>query len=119
MWKRLRSYWPLILILYVHTWIAGWISHDRELRTRATSLWNRHVEWEQRAEAYHEPKPSRPRYLPGGAKTGVSWCVPILPGVLLANSHYVVVPMYGKGGYKVVMYYGWGSREVLFAGWVS
>jgi hypothetical protein len=50
---------------------------------------------------------------------GVSWCVPILPGVLLANSHYVVGPLYGKGGYKLVFYYGWDSREVVLAGWMS
>jgi len=29
----------------------------------------------------------------GGPEVGVDWCVPILPGVLLADSYYVIAPL--------------------------
>lgn len=46
---------------------------------------------------------------PGGPRYGVSWCFPVLPGVLLADSHYTLGPLGGRGGVKVVLYYGVGS----------
>jgi hypothetical protein len=51
---------------------------------------------------------------------GVDWCVPLLPGVLLADSYYSVGPLYARGGVKIVVWYGVGSLEgPLIWGWLT
>ncbi len=58
--------------------------------------------------------------LSDGPNTSVAWCFPVVPGVLIANSSYVIGPLYGRGGVKVVIFYGFGSFElVTVSGWVS
>lgn len=55
-----------------------------------------------------------------GPRTRVHWCQPVAPGFLLAHSEYVVGPLYGRGGIKIVFYYGFGSIELaMIAGWVA
>lgn len=48
----------------------------------------------------------------GGPTSGVRWCVPVLPGVLLADSYYCVGPLCAAGGVKIVLYDGLGPVEV-------
>ncbi len=50
----------------------------------------------------------------------MDWCFPLLPGVLITNSWYQCGPLFGKGGVKLVLYYGVGSMEILtMNGWIS
>ena len=52
--------------------------------------------------------------------TGVKWCVPLLPGVLLVDSYSVISPSSGSGGVKVVVYYGTGAVVVCeLWGWLA
>jgi len=118
--------WLLVTVLsgcYLATWIGGWVSHAREIETRAWRTWNdatsRNREMERLAAA------SQPHHGPielckGGPHTGVGWCFPILPGVLVADSYYTVGPLWAAGGVKLVLFYGFGSTElVTIFGWVS
>ena len=48
----------------------------------------------------------------------VDWCIPLLPGVLLADSSYHIGPLWAAGGPKLVVYYGFGTFEIpLPVGW--
>jgi hypothetical protein len=113
----------LILFLYLLTWGGGWRSHAHELRDRAQRYWTeanqRDVTMSRLAASrgfQHQPI----ELLPGGPVTNVDWCVPVLPGVLIADSSYRVAPLWGKGGVKVVLFYGAGSVElVTLWGWIS
>ncbi len=118
--KRVRA---IVVSAYLVTWIGGWYSHvcemsgvARRLYTRAEANNAQLIEWERQG---HEK--TRPiELLPGGPKSVVNWCVPILPGVLLADSHYVVGPVFAKGSTKIVFYYGVGSSTFLeLWGWIS
>jgi hypothetical protein len=42
----------------------------------------------------------------------VNWCIPVLPGVLLADSSISQGPLSAEGGVKIVIYYGVGSVEI-------
>jgi hypothetical protein len=57
----------------------------------------------------------------GGPWAEVHWCVPILPGLLIADSDYAIGRLYGRGGIKLVLFYGNGSKELCFisSGWSS
>lgn len=55
-----------------------------------------------------------------GPTTGVNWCIPLLPGVLLADSYEVLGPLHGRGMAKIVFYYGVGSVVICeLWGWIS
>jgi hypothetical protein len=116
----------VLLFLYLLTWVGGWLTHARELEARAHRYWNeaaaRDREMEQFAAAEGLPRPTGriPHLREGGPVTHVDWCFPLLPGILVADSWYVVGPLYGKGGVKLVVYYGVGSVElVTLVGWIS
>jgi hypothetical protein len=56
----------------------------------------------------------------GGPEAGVNWAVPLLPGVLLADSSEVFGPLNGHGGAKVLLYYAGGTIVVCeLWGWLS
>src|SRR5436309_1338391 len=38
-WKRLLAY--IVVLLYVVTWVGGWISHDRAVKARAEDSYER------------------------------------------------------------------------------
>jgi hypothetical protein len=56
----------------------------------------------------------------GCPATGVKWCFPILPGILLADSYEFLGPLNAKGTVKIVLFYGTGSVVLcdLF-GWIA
>jgi hypothetical protein len=115
-----------IATLYLVTWIGGWISHSGELASRARRYWNQAAakerEMDQLAVTQGLPRPSSsvPYVNKRGPASRVEWCVPLLPGVLLTDSWYVVGPLYGKGGVKLVLFYGVNSAEfVTLWGWIS
>jgi hypothetical protein len=92
-----------------------------ELNARAQRYWAdaaaRDRVWEQYAVS--QQVSYNPVARPEGPITHVDWCFPLLPGILVSDSSYVVGPLYGKGGVKVVLYYGIGSVELLMWGWIS
>jgi len=57
---------------------------------------------------------------PEGPASDVNWCLPLLPGVLLADSAYFIGPIYAKRTTKIVVYYGVGSFTALeLWGWIT
>lgn len=111
-------------MLYAITWVGGWISHQRSLLAHARHLYEE-AQSSEREEAVHykqEGSMYQPRRITrdGGPIASVSWCFPVLPGVLLADSHYVVGPLYGRGGISIILYYGVGSYQLgPIGGWIS
>ncbi|HEV3144100.1 MAG TPA: hypothetical protein VGZ47_09475, partial [Gemmataceae bacterium] len=98
-------------------------SHARNLEAKA---WARYRQVQAHAAQWAANEPDGEEILAyyrvreGGPKTGVKWCVPVLPGVLLADSYKVIGPLNGSGGVKVVLYYGIDSVEVCtLYGWIS
>ena len=52
--------------------------------------------------------------------TGVNWCIPLLPGILLADSYEVLSPLNARGTAKLVLYYGLASVVICeLWGWIS
>jgi hypothetical protein len=116
--KRLRRWLCLsaLALLYALTWIGGRRSHARELQNRAQADWAAANALNQKAAhaAAHDGR-SLPvvELRPGGPVAKIAWCVPVFPGLLFADSYYAVGPLWGTGGPKLVLFYGWGSVEVF------
>lgn len=116
----------ILVVSYLVTWAGGWRAHSREMASRATYLYQRvesekarFLEW-QREGLVAADEVYSTELLPGGPKSIVNWCLPILPAVLLADSEYVVGPLYGSGSAKIVLYTGAGSVTLLeLWGWRS
>jgi hypothetical protein len=115
--------WLTVVLLYAATWLGGRSSHARDLETAA---WAKHRRAQERnaEELAQEPPGSEvPVYLrlrEGGPVTSLNWCIPLLPGVLLVDSDEVIGPLYGRGGVKIVLYYGTGSWVVCHLyGWIA
>ena len=121
--KRLWVSALTLALLYAVTWVGGWISYARELHDRTEAGYSamRHADEAEEAAALRAGvKPHRPSVHPDGPKSGVYWCIPLLPGVLLANSHESIGPLYGQGGTYIVVYYGFGCKKVcMLAGWLA
>jgi hypothetical protein len=114
----------ILALSYAATWAGGWITHSREIEARAARMYSRAQKRDRETAEVFQREGLGPykatRLRKGGPSSGVSWCFPLLPGVLLADSWYVVGPLWGKGGMKLVVYYGFGAREVVFLwGWIS
>ena len=108
-WRRKRLLFS-ILVAYAITWIGGWHFHRQEISIEAQRLYDRAMarNVESKDTGGYEIELRR-----GGPQHGVDWCIPILPGVLLADSFYAVGPIYGKGGVKFVLFYGFGTVTLL------
>jgi hypothetical protein len=113
-------------LLYLVTWVGGWCSHSKSIRSEAERIYRDAFEQMKReAEAVYQQE-GRPLEAaefplhPDGPVAWVTWCFPIAPGILIAESGYGVGPLWGQGGIKVVLYYGLDSREIgLISGWIS
>jgi hypothetical protein len=112
-----RKQWPAIIwiLLYTGTWAGGWTSHAANLRVQAEASY-RMIE-RNNQEMEMQAQPGAERFHPielrkGGPTSGVNWCVPVLPGILIADSYYVAGPLHASGGIKIVVYYGFGSSEL-------
>jgi hypothetical protein len=120
--RRKRLLWLLIL-LYAVTWVGGWITYVRDVDASTWASYRnaqkRNTEW----QAAEPPGAEVPIYLElreGGPAAGVDWCLPVFPGVLLADSYQVLGPLNGRGGAKLVLYYGTGTVVVCeLWGWRS
>jgi len=120
--QRKRLCWGLVLILYIITWAGGWLTHARDLTSSAWAKY-RLVEGRNAEEQRLWPGGEAPIYdrlREGGPATGVNWAVPLLPGILLADSYEVLGPLIGRGSTKLVLYYGCGTVVVCeLWGWVA
>lgn len=120
--KRRRLILWLLVFLYAVTWIGGWITHARDLDE---SAWVSYRNAQKRSADWQATEPGMevPIFLElrdDGPATGVDWCVPILPGVLLADSYQVIGPLDGRGGVRVVFYYGVDGVVIgQLLGWIS
>jgi hypothetical protein len=123
--KMNKKILAVVVLLYALTWAGGWITHAREIRYRARQMYANAQEHDRRmAERFQKegfgPYDEGSRLSKHGPSAEVSWCIPLLPGVLLADSQYVIGPLWGKGGVKIIFYYGSGAKELVFLwGWIS
>src|SRR5262245_45477848 len=104
--RRRRVFWGTVLLLYAATWVGGWITHAQDLRASAQAQYQRaqtrNREW-MADEAAGEELPIYRRLRDGGPATRVNWCIPLLPGILLADSYQVLGPLNGRGTVKIVL----------------
>jgi hypothetical protein len=122
----MRRRWLLAIIvalLYLATWVGGWITHARQWKAQEQALWER---GEQRVREKEEmalklggpavaaevKEYNKMTHWPDGPKGGVNWCVPLLPGVLLSSTELSVGPLAGCGDLNLVVYYGFGAAIV-------
>lgn len=51
----------------------------------------------------------------------IHWCLPVFPGVLLANSDYSAGMLAGEGGTKLLLYDGFRTPFICWVGrhWIS
>ena len=111
--------WLFILLLYAVTWVGGWITHARDLESSARATYQRGQELNAEWPA-DGPVESHIELREGGPATGVNWCIPLLPGVLLVDSYEVLGPLAARDTGKIVIYYGIGSFEVCdLWGWYA
>ncbi len=110
----------VITLLYAFTWIGGWIIYSRDVaRTTATMYEGVKQRTIQEIEAAKARGASEDELssikLRGhddeGPSSGV-FCVPLLPGILLADKELGLGPMRGYGARYIVFFYGWGSMEL-------
>lgn len=110
-------------MLYAVTWIGGFISHGHAVKVDAQKRYDDAQQRElEEAAWYAQTGSEKPNRITrdGGPIANVNWCFPILPGVLIADSEYIVGPLYGRGGVSIVIYYGVGSLQIgPIAGWIS
>jgi hypothetical protein len=122
--RRLIGFLSVYLVLYVATGIGGFRSHARQLQDKTESQYR---QFEQRFQKAKEEArwvdgiplddPYRWYLHKNGPRSEVNWCVPVAPGLLVADSYSSVGPTVAKGGYKLVLYYGFGSAEFCLSCW--
>ncbi len=125
MLKRKRLYaWTVIILLYIVTWVGGWLSHRQYMRERVKAAYVRTERRNQEMEAEYRKAGMKeedfyinPQLFKDGPESGVDWCFPLLPGLLLAESHRSIGPLARGGDTKVILYYGFGS--VVLCSWIS
>ena len=102
-----------LIALYLVTWIGGYYSYSTSLKNETQ------IRYENAKKAdskYGDLAPGEPVRWPvarageHGPVSGVRWCFPLLPGVLVASSYYYVGQLYGEDGVRFVIFYGYGSR---------
>jgi hypothetical protein len=105
-----------IVLLYLFTWVGGWISHAHNTAVKAQVMWERiDREIKEREAGFPPMKPSAVVYLyrhEGGPRTHIV-AFPLLPGVLAASSEISVGRLNGSGDWQIVVFYGFGSFVLL------
>ncbi len=105
------------VVLYGLTWVGGPARYSQDVKAYAQELYdrvarnNREMAAEMAKEGIEGFKPVRVHE--DGPDCEVKWCVPIFPGVMLADSRYSIGPGWYHQGVYVVVYYGWGTWETL------
>ncbi|MCP4261615.1 MAG: hypothetical protein GY774_29550 [Planctomycetes bacterium] len=114
----------IVILLYAITWLGGHTSHSMNLKKHICQLYLETVlknkKWSEwaRSEGLEEPQPIKLRK--DGPKCEVKWSIPIVPGILLANSYYENGPLWAEGGTKIILYYGFSSKVICYiTKWMS
>ncbi len=117
---RRRGVLIVVVALYAVTWVGGWRSHEREIAAFARHRYDSAISMNAKLAQHASEKGYSIKLRAGGPSSGVEWCIPIVPGLCLANSYYVVGPLYAAGTTKLVLFYGVGSITVCnLAGWYA
>ena len=124
MTKKKKVISIVVVLLYAITWFGGHAAHSRNIREYATKQYNearlKNQKWSDwaRSEGLEEPQPIELRK--DGPMYEVKWSIPIVPGILLANSYYENGPLWAKGGTKIILYYGISSKVICYiTKWMS
>jgi hypothetical protein len=123
--KTKRRIIAFLAVLYAATWLGGWITYSTDTKARARQTYaNAQKRDREMADFYQreglKAYDTSDHLFKEVPRAGVSWCVPLLPGVLLADSGYSIGPLWGRGGVYIVLYYGVGTVEIFWlAGWIS
>ena len=115
--KLARRHSLVVALLYGLTWVGGYYTHKRALSGFAQRLYVEAQDLERKQAALRGgSRITRD----GGPFTRINWCVPVLPGILLADSEYTIGPRYGQGGLSILVYYGVGCLQFgPIIGWIS
>lgn len=115
-----------IILLYFWTWFSGKAYHEKEVSDSAQISYKKaikiHDKLKEVSREYSQKEPEDIYEIihKEGSSSGVEWCFPIFPGVLIADSYKIIGPLWGSGGIKIVLFYGFGTKEVLtINGWIS
>ncbi len=107
----------IVCALYAATWIGGLLVYPRDMALRAEE---EHATASAIDRRRISESKSVPAAFPDGPKTTLRWSVPIAPGLLLVSSDYVIGPLWGHGGIRLVVFYGVGTVETgPLIGWIS
>jgi hypothetical protein len=114
---RTLFYVQLVAALYLGTWVGGCRSYRACVQRQAQTEWESARQMNATAGAfarrcgfcYEDIRPD-------GPVSKVNWCVPLLPGVLLADWDFVVGRLWAKGETMIVLYYGFGTMELVSLG---
>ena len=111
------------LASYAFTWVGGVYSHERTLRNYAQG---QRQEWIDRYQSGHASAlPKGREVLPMKVyyekpRAGIDWAFPILPGLLVTQSWYVVGPLWGEGRIRLMFFYGSGTFDLFSVmRWIS
>ena len=110
-----RKFWFCVIMLYAITWIGGFRLHSSALHKQAQHLYDETRKGEAKANADRKhlgQPPKQADILSGGPVVNVNWCVPVLPGVLIADSEYIIGRLQAAGGVRILIFYGWGLWEI-------
>ena len=108
-----------VAAIYVTTWVGGWITLSREVKASAQQEYEEAQLIFRRMAESQEAQSIR-TVRPGGPSAGVDWCIPLLPGVLLASSSCFIAPLWAHGSTCVILWYGTGTIELIgLWGWIS
>jgi hypothetical protein len=113
----------VLAVLYAVTWIGGWIFHARDLASWAQERYDTQSKRnkDQTVDAFARgEKPFLVELREGGPGTRVNWCLLLAPGLVMADSYYVLGPLSARGSFKLVFFYGFGSVIVCqWGGWIT
>ncbi len=117
-WMCSKKFWFGVGLLYAVTWVGGYFSHRSALRRQAAVLYAATKRYDESLRKTGEL--SHPPVFGHGPAVRVNWCVPLFPGILLADSRYSIAPLNAHGGRKLVFYYLFGSGyKEVFAQWAA
>jgi hypothetical protein len=109
-----------LVAIYAITWVGGHLSHSKKVASNALAMYEAVQEKNDEISAFAR-REGLADYEPvqlgeGGPKSDVKWSFPLLPGILVVNSYYVIGPLWAEGGIKIIGYYGTSSRIIC---WIS
>lgn len=113
-----------VVAIYAITWVGGHVSHSKKVESHALATYeaakkkNDEMSAFAQREGLADYEPIQLRQ--GGPKSDVKWSFPLLPGILVVNSYYVIAPLWAEGGTKLIVCYGTSSAVICkLSKWVS